>query len=178
MVLQALGLVALGAVIPTAAMLAAKLRPRLLGGALRSVAAKASSAAPTWTPTPPPQKVGGSRQWELLQNTCLACPDPRRPASATGEGCAVSDIERHGQGREHQDCRGGCARELKQQVPHLPRAAFSGFTLPLPLLFSSDCCFQWRTPGGAAGDVALPVQQRQVSMPPPGSSRRKMPGSI
>lgn len=58
MVLQALGLVALGAVIPTAAMLAAKLRPRLL----RSVAAKASSAAPTWTPTPPPQKVGGSRQ--------------------------------------------------------------------------------------------------------------------
>lgn len=77
MVLQALGLVALGAVIPTAAMLAAKLRPRLLGGALRSVAAKASSAAPTWTPTPPPQKVGGSRQWELLQNTRLACPDPR-----------------------------------------------------------------------------------------------------
>ena len=74
MVLQALGLVALGAVIPTAAMLAAKLRPRLLGGALRSVAAKASSAAPTWTPTPPPQKVGGSRQWELLQNTR---PDPR-----------------------------------------------------------------------------------------------------
>lgn len=39
--------------------------------------------------------------------------------------------------------------------------------LPLSLLFPSDCCFQWCTPSGAAGDVALPIQQRQVRLPLP-----------